>query len=57
MTGAGEPPGPLVPPGDLTEQEIQDLVTRCPESQRWAFEGWLRGHRQLDGDPIERRTG
>lgn len=39
-------------PGELTEREIQDLVARCPEQQRWAFEGWLRGVRQLDGDPI-----
>jgi hypothetical protein len=41
------------PPGDLTEREIQDLVARCPEQMRWAFEGWLRGVRHLDGDPIE----
>ncbi len=40
------------PPEELTEREIQDLVARCPEQQRWAFEGWLRGVRQLDGDPI-----
>jgi len=40
--------------GELTEQEIQELVARCPEEQRWAFEGWLRGIRQLDGDLIER---
>lgn len=39
-------------PEELTEREIQDLVARCPEQQRWAFEGWLRGVRQLDGDPI-----
>lgn len=39
-------------PGELTEREIQDLVARCPEQQRWAFEGWLRGVRQLDGDLI-----
>ncbi|ADB31000.1 hypothetical protein Kfla_1906 [Kribbella flavida DSM 17836] len=39
-------------PGELTEREIQDLVARCPEQQRWAFEGWLRGVRHLDGDPI-----
>jgi hypothetical protein len=39
-------------PGELTEREIQELVARCPEEQRWAFEGWLRGVRQLDGDPI-----
>jgi hypothetical protein len=38
---------------ELSEQEIQDLVARCPEQQRWAFEGWLRGVRHLDGDPIE----
>jgi hypothetical protein len=39
-------------PDELTEREIQDLVARCPEQQRWAFEGWLRGVRHLDGDPI-----
>ncbi|TDU88132.1 hypothetical protein EV138_1673 [Kribbella voronezhensis] len=39
-------------PDELTEREIQELVARCPEQQRWAFEGWLRGVRQLDGDPI-----
>ena len=39
-------------PDELTEREIQELVARCPEEQRWAFEGWLRGVRQLDGDPI-----
>jgi len=37
-------------PEELTEREIQDLVARCPEQQRWAFEGWLRGVRHLDGD-------
>lgn len=40
-------------PGGLSEQEIKDLVARCPEQQRWAFEGWLRGRRHLDGDPVE----
>ena len=49
----GEPVDTTARPTDLTEQEIQALVARCPESQRWAFEGWLRGARQLDGDPIE----
>jgi len=39
-------------PEELTEREIQALVERCPEQQRWAFEGWLRGVRHLDGDPI-----
>jgi hypothetical protein len=39
-------------PEELTEREIQELVARCPEQQRWAFEGWLRGVRHLDGDPI-----
>jgi hypothetical protein len=39
-------------PDELTEREIQELVARCPEQQRWAFEGWLRGVRHLDGDPI-----
>ena len=37
----------------LTEAEIKELVDRCPEENRWAFEGWLRGERELDGDPIE----
>lgn len=40
-------------PGELTEQEIEELVARCPEPQRWAFEGWLRGRRHLNGDPVE----
>jgi hypothetical protein len=48
--GADPTGGPA--PGELTEREIQDLVARCPEQQRWAFEGWLRGVRHLDGDPI-----
>ena len=48
-----DPTGGAVP-GELTEQEIKDLVARCPEQQRWAFEGWLRGERHLDGDLIER---
>lgn len=46
-------PGDRSGPGDLTETEIQELVARCPEPQRWAFEGWLRGARRLDGDPVE----
>lgn len=37
----------------LTEQEIAELADRCPEPQRKLFEGWLRGERQLDGDPID----
>ncbi|QNE22366.1 hypothetical protein F1D05_36305 [Kribbella qitaiheensis] len=41
-------------PGPLDEGEIQDYVGRCPEETRWAFEGWLRGERHLDGDLIER---
>ena len=48
---AARPSGERVP-GELTEREIQELVARCPEQQRWAFEGWLRGERLLDGDPI-----
>jgi hypothetical protein len=54
----GDPVDPVdaVQPGELTEQEIQDLVARCPEPQRWAFEGWLRGARHLDGDPVEKLT-
>lgn len=59
MNSFGDEPAPSAlddgaRPGDLTEEEIQDLVARCPEPQRWAFEGWLRGHRHLDGDPVER---
>lgn len=55
MTGqGGEPVDTAVGPPNLTEQEILDLVARCPEPQRWAFEGWLRGARQLDGDLIEK---
>ncbi|GAB3838201.1 hypothetical protein GCM10028799_78440 [Kribbella italica] len=38
----------------LSEGEIASLVARCPEGQRKAFEGWLRGERHLDGDLIER---
>ena len=45
-------PGGQQAPDELTEREIQELVARCPEQQRWAFEGWLRGVRHLDGDPI-----
>jgi hypothetical protein len=45
-------PGGERAPDELTEREIQELVARCPEQQRWAFEGWLRGERLLDGDPI-----
>lgn len=55
MTGSGgDPVDAMARPEGLTEQEIEDLVARCPEPQRWAFEGWLRGDRQLDGDPIEK---
>jgi hypothetical protein len=46
-----DPTGSIAP-DELTEREIQALVARCPEQQRWAFEGWLRGVRHLDGDPI-----
>jgi hypothetical protein len=38
----------------LSEAQISEYVSRCPELTRWAFEGWLRGERQLDGDLIER---
>lgn len=41
----------------LTEEEIAELSNRCPEPQRKLFEGWLRGEKQLDGDPIERGDG
>jgi hypothetical protein len=37
----------------LSEGEIREYVDRCPEQNRWAFEGWLRGERHLDGDLIE----
>jgi hypothetical protein len=41
-----------VPP-ELDEDEIRDLVQRCPEQQRTLFEGWLRGTHHLDGDLIQ----
>jgi len=37
----------------LSEDEIRELVARCPEQNQWAFEGWLRGERHLDGDLIK----
>jgi hypothetical protein len=37
----------------LSEEQIREYVERCPTENRWAFEGWLRGERQLDGDPID----
>ncbi|MEU4288320.1 hypothetical protein AB0E63_08850 [Kribbella sp. NPDC026596] len=37
----------------LNEEQIGEYVRRCPAENRWAFEGWLRGERQLDGDRIE----
>ncbi|MFF0270056.1 hypothetical protein [Kribbella sp. NPDC004536] len=37
----------------LSEDQIRGYVQRCPAEHRWAFEGWLRGERQLDGDPID----
>lgn len=37
----------------LSEDEIEALVARCPEENRWAFGAWLKGERHLDGDPIE----
>lgn len=42
---------------ELSEAQISEYVSRCPELTRWAFEGWLRGERQLDGDLIERGDG
>jgi hypothetical protein len=36
----------------LSEAELSALVERCPAGQRWAFEGWLRGERSLDGDLV-----
>lgn len=41
----------------LTGDEIAALVERCPPEHRWAFEGWLKGTRQLDGDPIQNEDG
>lgn len=38
----------------LSEAQISEYVSRCPELTRWAFEGWLRGERSLDGDLIDR---
>lgn len=37
----------------LTNNEIAALAARCPEGQRWAFEGWLRGTHELNGDLID----
>jgi hypothetical protein len=42
---------------ELSEAQISEYVSRCPELTRWAFEGWLRGERQLDGDLIVRGDG
>jgi hypothetical protein len=39
----------------LSEEQIREYVDRCPEQNRWAFEGWLRGERHLDGDLVERK--
>jgi hypothetical protein len=36
-----------------SEEQIREYVERCPEQNRWAFEGWLRGTHQLDGDVID----
>ena len=47
----------LVTQHALSEDEIASLVERCPEPQRKAFEGWLRGTHQLDGDRIEPAQG
>ncbi|NEA35132.1 hypothetical protein [Streptomyces sp. SID13031] len=38
---------------ELSEVQISEYVSRCPELMRWAFEGWLRGERKLDGDLID----
>lgn len=43
--GVSEPPS-------LSEREIRIYVERCPEPQRPAFEGWLRGTHHLDGEQI-----
>jgi hypothetical protein len=37
----------------LTKIERDALVERCPEAQRWAFAGWLKGTHELDGSLIE----
>lgn len=37
----------------LSEEQIREYVERCPAENRWAFEGWLRGERHLDGDSID----
>lgn len=42
--------------GRLSEDEVMAAVERCPEELRWAFGGWLRGERLLDGDLIEPRN-
>jgi hypothetical protein len=44
-------------PTELTDAEIAAYVERCPELQREAFEGWLRGTRHLDGDLIDAELG
>ncbi|GAA3117293.1 hypothetical protein JOF29_006073 [Kribbella aluminosa] len=36
----------------LTETERARLIERCPAGQRWAFGDWLRGTRDLAGDPV-----
>lgn len=42
---------------ELSELEISEYVSRCPELTRWAFEGWLRGQRELDGDLLDEKAG
>lgn len=51
--GTTTPYGCVRSHGGLSEEQIREYVKRCPAENRWAFEGWLRGERHLDGDPIE----
>jgi hypothetical protein len=51
-TTAGIRIGAMQPACALTETELTGLIQRCPVGQRWAFGGWLRGERHLDGDLI-----
>lgn len=37
---------------EITRAERDRLVARCPESQRWAFAGWLDGTHELDGSLV-----
>ncbi len=48
---------PAVPRPQCTEAEIREYVARCPDAQKLAFEGWLRGTHHLDGERIQTRGG